>query len=92
MIADTVFSSTKKTTKSTRYSFRLSPQQIALVKKVFDVFDEDGDGLIDRKIFPTALRATGLMVSEKEVQELLEEVDPDKSGFIGCCCYFSFVF
>ena len=49
---------------------------------MFDVFDEDCDGLLEQKHFATALRATGLIISEKEVSEILSKVDPDKSGFI----------
>lgn len=53
-----------------------------MVKKTFNMFDEDGSGDIDRGEFSKLTDVLGLQISEKKQQELLRELDKEGSGAI----------
>ncbi|XP_049779897.1 troponin C, isoallergen Bla g 6.0101-like [Schistocerca cancellata] len=58
----------------------LPPEQIAVLKKAFDVFDHQKTGSIGTDMVRTILEMLGLRLNEKQLQEIIEEVDADGSG------------
>ena len=63
--ADVEFSDTKKNEKS---SNPLSEQEIKDLKLVFDVFDADSNGYIDRYELRRAMRSLGFKVTTKTLE------------------------
>ena len=57
-------------------------EQIAELKKVFALFDEDGDGKITIKELGTMMRSLGQNPTEAELRDLINEVDADGNGTI----------
>ena len=53
-----------------------------MVKKTFNMFDEDGSGDIDKGEFAKLTDALGLQINERRKQELLRELDKEGSGTI----------
>ena len=53
-----------------------------MVKKTYNMFDEDGSGDIDRNEFSKLTDVLGLQISEKKQQELMRELDKEGSGAI----------
>lgn len=49
-------------------------------KEVFAIFDKDNDGTINVGELGRALRSLGQNPTEKEVQEMISEVDEDGRG------------
>ena len=60
----------------------LTDEQIAELKKVFALFDEDGDGKITTKELGTMMRSLGQNPTEAELRDLINEVDADGNGTI----------
>jgi calmodulin len=60
----------------------LTEQQIADAKEAFSLFDKDHDGCITTGELGTVIRALGKNPTEKEVREIIKEVDPDGRGLI----------
>jgi Ca2+-binding EF-hand superfamily protein len=60
----------------------LSTDQIEEFREAFDMFDLDGGGDIDAKELGTVMRNLGANPSEKELLDLIAEVDVDGSGAI----------
>ncbi|KAF6206926.1 hypothetical protein GE061_018162 [Apolygus lucorum] len=58
----------------------LPPEQIAVLKKAFDAFDRDHSGSIPTDMVADILRLMGQPFNKKILDELIEEVDADKSG------------
>jgi len=58
----------------------LSEDQVSALRKAFDSFDTDKSGCISVETVSTILRMMGLKVSEKALQEIVDEVDEDGSG------------
>lgn len=58
----------------------LDPEQINGLRKAFDSFDTEGKGSITVDTISTILRMMGLKVTEKGLQEVVDEVDEDGSG------------
>ena len=48
----------------------------------FKVFDESGDGAIDTKELANVLRSFGQNPTDKEIEELLKDVDSDGSNVL----------
>ena len=48
----------------------------------FCLFDKDGDGTITAKELGTVMRSMGQMPTEKELVDMINEVDSDGNGFI----------
>ena len=60
----------------------LTDEQVADFKETFQLFDKDGDGTISVAELGTVLRALGQNPSDKELQEMISEVDEDGNGSI----------
>lgn len=60
----------------------LSEEQKAECKQVFDLFDDDKDGVIPLKDFGDVIRSLGCALSESEVNQIVEETDKDGNGTI----------
>ena len=60
----------------------MSPEQEDQIKEVWQVFDQDGSGSIERDELELVLNKLGLKPSEAEMQELIEEIDKDGDGTI----------
>ncbi|KAH3855357.1 calmodulin-beta-like isoform X2 [Dreissena polymorpha] len=60
----------------------IDADRLAEYKEVFAIFDKDNDGTINVSELGRALRSLGQNPTEKEVQEMIEEVDVDGSGCI----------
>ena len=60
----------------------LTSFQIEEYKEAFDLFDKDGDGVIDTQELDFVLRALGIRLNSTELQEMIAEVDEDGNGTI----------
>lgn len=60
----------------------LSNTQIQGLKECFNHFDKDGSGSIDREELGEVFAAFGQEMSEEELEQLMDDVDDDKSGEI----------
>ncbi|BES95182.1 troponin C [Nesidiocoris tenuis] len=58
----------------------LPPEQVAVLRKAFDAFDRDHSGSIPTDMVADILRLMGQPFNKKILDELIEEVDADKSG------------
>jgi Ca2+-binding EF-hand superfamily protein len=58
----------------------LPPEQIAILKKAFDSFDREKSGSISTETVEEILRLMGQPFNKKILEEMIEEVDEDKSG------------
>ncbi|XP_066979230.1 troponin C, isotype gamma-like isoform X4 [Macrobrachium rosenbergii] len=58
----------------------LEPDQIEGLRKAFDAFDIEKKGSINTNTIATILRMMGVRVSDKNLQEIISEVDEDGSG------------
>ena len=57
-------------------------KRVACLLAAFSLFDKDGDGTITTKELGTVMRSMGQMPSEKELRDMINEVDSDGNGFI----------
>lgn len=60
----------------------LNKEQIALLKNAFDAFDQEKKGCIGTVMVGTILGMLGISLTEKMLQEIIQEVDTDGSGEI----------
>ncbi|XP_022849765.1 calmodulin-like protein 8 isoform X1 [Olea europaea var. sylvestris] len=60
----------------------LSEEQIVEFKEAFSLFDKDGDGCITIEELATVIRSFDLNPTEKELEEIINEVDSDGNGTI----------
>jgi len=58
----------------------LPPEQLQVLKKAFEAFDRDHTGSIPCEMVADILRLMGQPFNKKTLDELIEEVDADKSG------------
>ncbi|XP_011877004.1 PREDICTED: troponin C, isoform 2-like isoform X1 [Vollenhovia emeryi] len=58
----------------------LPPEQIAVLRKAFDSFDSGKTGSIPTDMVADILRLMGQPFNKKILDELIDEVDADKSG------------
>lgn len=58
----------------------LPPEQIQVLRKAFDGFDQGKTGSISTDMVGEILRLMGQPFNKKILEELIEEVDADKSG------------
>ena len=61
---------------------QLTEEEMAECKEVFTQYDKDGDGCIATNEIGTVLRALKRQVSDAEVQDLIDEIDPDSYGIV----------
>ena len=81
-----------KFVSSKNYNFRCSEAQIKLFKRIFDLYDDDHDGKIDPKFLGLALRAAGAIITNKQIDKILSEHDPQKLNIqIDLSDYFVFM-
>ena len=58
----------------------LSPEQVAEMKEVFNIFDVDGDNTISTKELGKVMNSLGQNPNEAELRELIQEYDNDGNG------------
>jgi len=61
----------------------LTKEQVDQFRKVFDTFDKDKGGTIDKDELGAAMYSLGSNPTKLELQEMIEAVDVDGSGTIG---------
>mmetsp|Transcript_37236 Transcript_37236/g.99101 ORF Transcript_37236/g.99101 Transcript_37236/m.99101 type:complete len:1895 (+) Transcript_37236:92-5776(+) len=59
-----------------------TPEQLAHIKKMFDMYDVDSSGSMDQNKVRLVFRSLGLECTDEEVQAFFQEVDLDGSGAI----------
>lgn len=52
------------------------------LKRVFATFDKDGDGFITKKELRESLKGIGMVMTEKEVEEMVQKLDANGDGLI----------
>ena len=57
-------------------------------KEAFQLFDKDGDGTISTKELGTVMRSLGQNPTEKELQDMVNEVDVDGTYAMTSFAYF----
>ncbi|KAI4311297.1 hypothetical protein MLD38_036202 [Melastoma candidum] len=62
--------------------FESPEERIAELKEAFTLFDKDGDGCITMEELATVLRSMDRNPTEKQLQEMIDEVDSDGNGTI----------
>ncbi|KAL5240837.1 hypothetical protein ACI65C_008247 [Semiaphis heraclei] len=63
-------------------------QKVAIMRKAFQMFDTSKSGFIDTLKISTILNTMGQLFDDSELNELIEEVDPEATGkvnFDGFC-------
>ncbi|KAL3873879.1 hypothetical protein ACJMK2_036962 [Sinanodonta woodiana] len=60
----------------------LTDEQIAELREAFSLFDKDGDGDISVKELGSVMKSLGQNPSEKELEDMIREVDVDGNGTI----------
>eukprot|EP01061_Rhynchopus_euleeides_P010698 TRINITY_DN20210_c0_g1_i1.p1 TRINITY_DN20210_c0_g1~~TRINITY_DN20210_c0_g1_i1.p1 ORF type:complete len:155 (+),score=81.40 TRINITY_DN20210_c0_g1_i1:147-611(+) len=60
----------------------LTPEQIQEYRNVFNMFDTDASGAVSLNELGCAMRSLGMKASEKELDEMMRDVDVDGSGVI----------
>lgn len=58
----------------------LTQEQVEMLRKAFNMFDRDKKGCIHTNMVATILRTLGQTFEEKDLKELIEEIDQDGSG------------
>ncbi|KAF3326506.1 putative calcium-binding protein CML8 [Carex littledalei] len=61
---------------------RLTEQKRKEIREAFDLFDIDGSGTIDAKELSVAMRALGFEMTADQLNQMMAEVDKDRSGGI----------
>lgn len=65
------------------HSTSLSDEQLEKLHNAFTLFDKDGDGSISPRELGNAIRSLGQNPTEKELREMIAEIDLDGSGGVG---------
>jgi Ca2+-binding EF-hand superfamily protein len=65
-----------------RARLELTEQQRAEVRQAFDLFDQDGQGVIDASALKVVLRALGFEPRKEEVKRMIASVDRTGGGTI----------
>ncbi|KAJ4750458.1 Calmodulin [Rhynchospora pubera] len=61
---------------------RLTEYKRKEIREAFELFDLDGSGTIDAKELNVAMRALGFEMTEDQINQMMAEVDKDRSGGI----------
>lgn len=61
---------------------QLTEEQIAEFKEAFSVFDENGDGVIDKEELGAMMSSLGLDRTSSELQDMINEADTNGDGLI----------
>ncbi|CAO2826477.1 unnamed protein product [Amaranthus hypochondriacus] len=52
------------------------------LKRVFQMFDRNGDGKITKKELNDSLQNLGIYIPDKELSQMIEKIDVNKDGFV----------
>ncbi|CAL9228225.1 unnamed protein product [Arabidopsis halleri] len=63
-------------------TYGLTNQKRREIREIFDLFDIDGSGSIDASELNVAMRSLGFEMNNEQINELMAEVDKNKSGAI----------
>lgn len=63
-------------------SDKLTEEQVAEFREAFKIFDKDGDGKIDRTELGTVMRALGQNPTQREIDDLVNEIDQNNDSVI----------
>ena len=55
---------------------------MAYIREAFNLFDKDSDGTIELKEMKAVMNDLGRTVSDKELEDMIEDVDADGNGSI----------
>jgi len=58
----------------------LSPDQLIMLRKAFDMFDKQGKGTIHTSMVSTILRSLGQTFEDNDLAALIDDIDEDGSG------------
>uniref|UniRef100_A0A4D5RB46 Calglandulin n=1 Tax=Scolopendra viridis TaxID=118503 RepID=A0A4D5RB46_SCOVI len=58
----------------------LTKEQVAMLRKAFDMFDKEKKGFIHTSMVATILRSMGQTFEERDLKDLIDEIDSDGSG------------
>ena len=64
------------------YDDRFTDIEIGMFNEMFEYFDRNGNGTIDVRDLPRAMRSLGALITDAEVAMLINKYDPDRTGFI----------
>lgn len=67
---------------TTTMSDKLTEEQVAEFREAFKIFDKDGDGKIDREELGTVMRALGQSPTQREIDDLVNEIDQNNDSVI----------
>ena len=59
----------------------LTEEQIANMKEIFTLFDQDNDGVVEIKHLGMMVRGLGQYPTNAEIRSMEKEVDPNEAGF-----------
>merc|ERR1711909_28311 len=59
------------------------------IREAFKVFDNDGNGYIDRRELALMMRFSGEIVTDGEIEEIINEADMDRNGLIDYTEFFT---
>jgi calmodulin len=62
------------------FLWQFTEHQVAEFKECFEMFDVDGSGSIDKEELHFVLHMLGSKMTQKEIGDILEEVDENSSG------------
>ena len=63
-------------------AINLSQQEIAIIKKVFDRIDDDGNGVIQISELAASMKEIVPDVTDEEIEEIFNSTDKDRNGTI----------
>lgn len=69
-------------TSQKKMSKDLTDEQLAEIKEAFDLYDKNQQGKISVDMIGTVIRSVGRNPTQQEVKEMIEDADPEKTGFV----------
>lgn len=67
----------------------LTEEQIATIKEIFTLFDQDGDGIVGIEDFAMMVRGLNQFPTRRELQDMRAEIDPENTGCFDFPEFFS---
>merc|ERR1719219_1413034 len=65
-----------------KYSVKISDEEFENYKKIFIMFDKDGDGTVSTKELGAVMRSLGTNPDPEELEAMVDEADADGSGSV----------
>ncbi|XP_029435135.1 calmodulin-like protein 6 [Rhinatrema bivittatum] len=62
----------------------LTPQQVTEYKGVFEMFDEEGNGLVQTKELEKVMSLMGINPTKRDLAQMAKDVDKDNKGTFNC--------